>query len=78
MSIKKRIKKVEKTVFGDNGIKVTVAIASPRGFMCTGANVTTWAEYDAYVEKTLKEGGYGYFYHMEFIGRDTEPGQFKD
>ena len=78
MSLLKRIEKVEKKVFGDNDRKVTIAMASPRGFMCTGANVSTWAEFDAYVERTYKKGGYGLFYHMEFIGRDIEPGQFKD
>ena len=67
MTLSKRIAALERKVHGD-GRKVVWAIAQPGGFQCSGANVTTWAEYEAFVEETKRNGDYDFFYQLNYGG----------
>jgi hypothetical protein len=61
MTIEKRISKLEKTIYVEKEKKIALALAATNDFfICSDENVTTRAEYDAYVEKIkqMKEQGY--------------------
>ena len=66
MTISKRLSKLEKIVSGHKKKIAGYAIANGDGtFYCPGANVTTRAEYKAYIEEMKKPGGYRIKYIME-------------
>jgi len=68
MTVSKRIAALERKVHGD-GRKFVYATVHPDGrFECSGDNVTTRAEYDAFVEETKKRGDYDIFYVCDYTG----------
>lgn len=66
MSLKRRIAKLEKFFFGERDF-VGLAISHPDGtFTCSGANVTSPAEYVAFVEEFEKNSDYKIIYIADF------------
>ena len=75
MRLSKRVASLERHVFGDGKV-YCYAIANTDGtFSCSGANVTTRAEYKAYIEEKKKQGGYDIFYVLNYAGDDSSGSQ---